>query len=340
MLRQQSQWQYREGNVRIIRWLGGLAAILIVAASTLPVRAQDFPNRPIRIVIAFPPGGPTDFVGRLITEKMKAVLGQSVLIENKPGANGTLGADNVAKSAPDGYTLFLTTVGAVTVSPHVFKNVPYDSLRDFAPVAEVVSNTTVLVVTPKFGIKTAKELVDLAKQQPGAVTFASTGIGGTPHLALEEFAAAAGVKFLHVPYRGAAPAINDLLSQQVQMTFLDLPVILPQIKAGNLHPIALGTKARSPLAPDVPTTAEVGMPEVLADNWYGMVAPAATPKDVIAKLNKITTEAMSDPNVKDKLADQGLTLVPQTPEQFRAHIVSETAKWAKVIKDSGVPTNK
>jgi tripartite-type tricarboxylate transporter receptor subunit TctC len=184
------------------------------------------------------------------------------------------------------------------------------------------------------------ELVALAKAEPGKLNFASAGIGGLPHLAGELFKLTAKIDIVHVPYRGAAPAINDLLGQQVQMTFLDLPVILPQIKAGNLRPIALGTKARSPLAPDVPTTAEVGMPDVLADNWYGMVAPAATPKDVIAKLNKITTEAMSDPGVKEKLADQGLTLVPQTPDQFRSFIVAENAKWSKVIKDAGVPTTK
>jgi tripartite-type tricarboxylate transporter receptor subunit TctC len=185
-----------------------------------------------------------------------------------------------------------------------------------------------------------QELVALAKAQPGKLNFASAGVGGLPHLAGELFKLTAKIDIVHVPYRGAAPAINDLLGQQVQMTFLDLPVILPQIKAGNLYPIALGTKTRSPLAPDVPTTAEVGMPDVLAENWYGMVAPAATPPDVIAKLNKITTEAMSNSNVKDKLADQGLTLVPQTPDEFRGYIAAETKKWAQVIKDAGVPTTK
>jgi tripartite-type tricarboxylate transporter receptor subunit TctC len=185
-----------------------------------------------------------------------------------------------------------------------------------------------------------EELVALAKAQPGKLNFASAGVGGLPHLAGELFKLTAKIDVVHVPYRGAAPAINDLLGQQVQMTFLDLPVLLPQIKAGNLRPIALGAKTRSPLAPDVPTTAEVGMPDVLAENWYGMVAPAATPKDVIEKLHRFTTQAMSDPNVKEKLADQGLTLVPQTPDQFRSYIAAETKKWAKVIKDSGVEIAK
>jgi tripartite-type tricarboxylate transporter receptor subunit TctC len=322
--------------VRIIRWLGGLGAILIVAAWTLPVRAQDFPNRPIRIVIAFPPGGPTDFVGRLITEKMKAVLGQSVLIENKPGANGTLGADNVAKSAPDGYTLFLTTVGAVTVSPHVFKNVPYDSLRDFAPVAEVVSNTTVLVVTPKFGIKTAKELVDLAKQQPGAVTFASTGIGGTPHLALEEFAAAAGVKFLHVPYRGAAPALTDLLGGQVQVFAGDVPVLISQIQSGGLVPIGAAANRRNDILPNVATLAEQGYPDTDASNWYGLLAPAKTPPAVIAKLNAAVNAALNDPDIRKKLIDSGATPVGGAPEEFGKFMKAEYEKWGRVVRERGI----
>jgi tripartite-type tricarboxylate transporter receptor subunit TctC len=197
-----------------------------------------------------------------------------------------------------------------------------------------------LVVASNVPAKNMAELVALAKAQPGKLNFASAGVGGLPHLAGELFKLTARIDIVHVPYRGAAPAINDLLGQQVQMTFLDLPVLLPQIKAGNLRPIALGTKARSPLAPDVPTTAEVGMPDVLAENWYGMVAPAATPPDIIARLNTITTDAMSDANVKAKLAEQGLTLVPQTPDEFRAYIAAETKKWAQVIKESGVETAK
>ena len=180
----------------------------------------------------------------------------------------------------------------------------------------------------------------MAQAKPGALAFASTGIGSPPHIALELFQAAAGVKFVHVPYRGAAPAINDLLGQQVQMTFLDLPVILPQIKAGNLKPIALGAKERVPTAPGVPTTAEVGMPDILIENWYGMIAPSATPPAIVAALNRVATQAMTDPAVKEKLADQGLALVPQTPDEFRALIDAETNKWAKVIREAGVETTK
>ena len=203
----------KSGNLAV-----AAAALALVTAQLAglarPVRAQDYPSRPIRVLIAFPPGGPTDFVGRLLVDKMSALLGQRVYIENKPGANGTVGADIIAKADPDGYSLFLTTAGAVTISPHVMANIPYDSLRDFVPVAEVVTNTTVLVVTPKMAIKTAKELVALAKQKPGAITFGSTGIGSTTHLAQVLLADAAGVSFLHVPYRGAAPMLTDLLGGQ------------------------------------------------------------------------------------------------------------------------------
>jgi tripartite-type tricarboxylate transporter receptor subunit TctC len=220
------------------------------------------------------------------------------------------------------------------------EQIAYDPQKDLAPVTLIAQVPEMLVVASNVPANNMAELVALAKAEPGKLNFASAGIGGLPHLAGELFKLTARIDIVHVPYRGAAPAINDLLGHQVQMTFLDLPVILPQIKAGNLRPIALGATSRSPLAPDVPTTAEVGMPDVLAENWYGMVAPAATPPAIVDKLNHIATEAMSDASVIQKLSDQGLTLVPQTPDQFRAYIASETIKWAKVIRDAGVPVTK
>jgi len=318
-----------------------LVRILLGAMLLLPsfAAAEDYPSKPIRLIVPFPPGGPNDIIARVVGQRMSEIAKQPVIIDNRSGSAGALGTDAVAKSAPDGYTIAITSASSLAILPTMEK-IAYDPQKDLAPVTLVATVPEMLVVASNVPARNMAELVALAKAQPGKLNFASAGIGGLPHLAGELFKLTAKIDIVHVPYRGAAPAINDLLGQQVQMTFLDLPVILPQIKAGNLRPIALGTKARSPLAPDVPTTAEVGMPDVLADNWYGMVAPAATPKDVIAKLNKITTEAMSDANVKDKLADQGLTLVPQTPDEFRAYIVSENAKWAKVIKDAGVPTTK
>ena len=260
-----------------------IAGVLIVAAAALIAtaprlaKAQDFPTRPIRIVIAFPPGGPTDFIGRLVADKMSAVLGQRVYIDNKPGANGTVGGDNVAKSEPDGYSLFLTTAGAVTVSPHIMPSMPYDSLRDFAPVAEVVDNTTMIAVNPKLGIKTAKELVALAKAKPGTIPFASTGIGSTPHLAQELLDASAGVEFLHVPYRGAAPAVTDLLAGQVLVIAADVPVLIAQIQAGTIVPIGAAADKRDAILPDVPTLAEQGYPNTDASNWYGAIGAGQDP---------------------------------------------------------------
>jgi tripartite-type tricarboxylate transporter receptor subunit TctC len=270
---------------------------------------------------------------------MSVIVNQPVLIDNRGGQAGVLGTDVVAKATPDGYTIAITSASSLAITPSM-ETIAYDPQKDLAPVTLVAQVPEMLVVASNVPASNMAELVALAKAEPGKLNFASAGVGGLPHLAGELFKLTAKIDIVHVPYKGASPAINDLLGQQVQMTFLDLPVILPQIKAGNLRPIALGAKSRSPLAPDVPTTAEVGMPDVLAENWYGMVAPAATPPAIIEKLNRITVEAMSDPTVIQKLSDQGLTLVPQTPGEFRAYIASESAKWAKVIKDAGVPTTK
>jgi len=321
--------------MRIPRYLL-LALCLVVASSAW---AEDYPSKPIRLIVPFPPGGPNDIIARVIGQRMSEIAKQPVVIDNRSGSAGALGTDAVAKAEPDGYTIAITSASSLAILPTMEK-INYDPQKDLVPITLVATVPEMLVVAGNVPARNMAELVALAKAQPGKLNFASAGVGGLPHLAGELFKLTAKVDIVHVPYRGAAPAINDLLGQQVQMTFLDLPMILPQIKSGNLYPIALGAKTRSPLAPDVPTTAEVGMPDVLAENWYGMVAPAATPKDVIAKLSKITTEAVSDPNVKDKLADQGLNLVPDSPEEFRSYIASESEKWAKVIKDAGVKTMK
>jgi tripartite-type tricarboxylate transporter receptor subunit TctC len=314
-----------------------IAACAVLALAGVPsAQAQDYPTRPIRIVIAFPPGGPTDFVGRLIVEKMTASLGQRVYIENKPGAAGTVGADNIAKADPDGYSLFLTTSGAIAIAPHIMSGVPYDPLKDFAPVALVTKVTEVLVVTPKLGIKTVKELVALAKAKPGAVSFASTGIGSPPHLAQELLNASAGVQFLHVPYRGAAPALTDLLGGQVQVLAADLPVLLSQIQAGALIPIGAAADKRDAVLPDVPTLAEQGYPNTEASNWYALLAPAKTPPAVIAKLNKAVNDALDDPQIHDKLVKSGAAPVGGTPQSLGAFMTSEYEKWGKVVKERGI----
>ena len=306
----------------------------IVAAG--PVLAQEYPTRLIRVLIAFPPGGPTDFVGRLLADKMSTLLGQRVYIENKPGANGTVGADNIAKSDPDGYSLFLTTAGAVTISPHMMENIPYNSLRDFAPIAQVVTNTTVLVVNPKMAIKTAKELVALAKQKPGTIPFASTGIGSTTHLAQELLADAAGVKFLHVPYRGAAPALTDLLAGQVQVLAADLTVLMAQIEAGSIVPISAAADKRNEMIPAVTTLAEQGYPNTDASNWYALLAPAKTPPALIKKLNDAVNTALVDPDVRGKIVKSGAIPVGGTPEALGTFMRAEYEKWGRVVREHGI----
>jgi tripartite-type tricarboxylate transporter receptor subunit TctC len=322
--------------VRIIRTIViGLAAVLALAAPH-SAKAQDFPNRPVRIVVAFPPGGPTDFVGRIVAERMSQILGQRVYIDNKPGANGTLGGGDVAKSDPDGYSLFLTTSGAVTVSPHIMAKMPFDTFRDFAPVALVTTVHEVLVVSPQLDVKNARELVALAKKKPGGVTFASTGVGSPPHLAQLLLDAAAGVKFLHVPYRGAAPALTDLLGGQVQVVALDIPVVISQIQAGKLIPIGIAGDKRDAVLPDVPTLAEQGYPNTDASNWYALLAPAKTPPAVIAKLNKAVNDALNDPAVHDKLVKTGATPVGGTPEALGTFMKAQYDKWGRIIKENDI----
>ena len=319
--------------------LGALTMGLSVLLSPALAAAQDFPNKPIRLIVPFPAGGPNDLIARVIGQRMSEMVKQPVIIDNRGGQAGVLGTDAIAKSAPDGYTIGIVSASAIVISPSMEK-VAYDPLKDLLPITLVATEPEMLVVASNVPANNMSELVALAKAQPGKLNFASAGVGGLPHLAGELFKLTAKIDVVHVPYRGAAPAINDLLGQQVQMTFLDLPVILPHIKAGNLKPIALGARERAKQAPDVPTTAEVGMPDLLIENWYGMIGPAGLPREVLDKINRVAVEAMSDPAVNTKLADQGLTVVPQTPEQFRSFIASEAVRWAKVIKDAGVETTK
>ena len=315
--------------------VAGLSLLLAPAA----VVAQDFPNKPIRLIVPFPPGGPNDIIARVVGQRMSELIKQPVVIDNRAGQGGVLGTDAVAKAAPDGYTIGIASAGALAISPSMEK-VAYDTLLDLQPITLVATVPEMLVVATNVPAKDMKELIALAKAQPGKLNFASSGPGSLPHLAGELLKLSANIDIVHVPYRGAAPAVNDLLGQQVQMVFLDLPVILPQVEAGKLRPIAIGSPGRAAMAKDVPTTAEAGMPNLRIENWYGMVAPARTPPAVIAALNRIATEAMRDPVVKEKLASQGLTLVGDTPEHFRNFIDAEIKKWAGVIKEAGIATEK
>jgi tripartite-type tricarboxylate transporter receptor subunit TctC len=311
----------------------------VVVLSPVATSAQEFPSKPIRLVVPFPPGGPNDLIGRVVGQKMQEILKQQVVIDNRGGAGGALGTDVVAKAAPDGYTIAISSSGALAISMSMQEKLPYDTLRHLKPVTLVATVPELLVAATSLPAKDLKELIALARAKPGTLNYASSGPGGMPHLAGELLKVAAKVDIVHVPYKGAAPAVNDLLGQQVQMAFFDLPVLMPHVEAGKLKAIAVGSRERAPSLKNVPTTAELGYPQVVAENWYGMVAPIATPPAIIARLNQATVEALRDPGVKEKLSSQGLTLVGDTPEQFTAYIRAEIEKWAKVAKAAGLVGN-
>jgi len=316
------------------RFFGALLAAFLFANA--PATAQDYPTRTIRIVVAFPPGGPTDFVARLMADKMKVSLGQNIIIENKPGANAAIGADYVAKSDPDGYTLFFTTSGAVAINPHMRADLPYDPVRDFAPVSRLVNLMEVLVVRADSPIKTAADLIALAKSRPDGIAMASTGVGSPPHLALELIKGATGANIVHVPYRGAAQAVTDTIGGQVVAMFADMPVLLPQIRGGTMKAIGVGSRQRAPTLPDVPTLDEQGIRDVYADNWYALFAPARTPPAVVARINAAVVAAINDPEVTRKLIDSGAIPATGPPEELGDFLKSEIARWGKVIAEKNI----
>ena len=312
-----------------------IALVALTWLGLADARAQDFPSRVIRVVVAFPAGGPTDFVARLLADKLKPLLGQNVIVENRPGANGAIGAEYVAKGEADGHLLFLTTVGAVAVTPHLSKPT-YDTLRDFAPITLVARPTTILVVKPDTPVNSAKELAVLARDKPGAIPFASTGSGSVTHLALELYQSAANVKFLHVPYRGAAPALTDLLGGQVLAMFADTPVLLPHIRGGKLKPIGAASAQRNPMLADVSTLAEQGFPDTIADNWYGLLAPAKTPPAVVAKLHDAVVAVLDAPDIREKLLQSGATPAPTSSAEFGKFLSDELARWGRVVREKNI----
>ena len=298
--------------------------------------AQEFPTKPVRIVIAFPPGGPTDIIGRHFAEKLQSLVNQTFVVDNRPGANGAIGADFVAKSAPDGYTLFLTTVGAVAVTPNMRKDTPYDPLREFAPIAQLVTNTTLLVVHPSVPARTATELVALVRATPGKITIASTGVGSMPHLAYELLRASSKADMIHVPYRGAAPAITEVLGGQVQVFFGDAPALVGHIRSGKLRVLGAASTTRSPLLQDIPTLAEQNIPRVEAPNWYALFAPAKTPESILARLNDLSRRALDAPDLRAKFAQLGADATPSTREQLAQLLRDDLAKWGRVIRDNNI----
>jgi tripartite-type tricarboxylate transporter receptor subunit TctC len=298
--------------------------------------AQDYPNRTIKFVVPFPAGGPSDTFSRVLAEKMGASLGQTVVIENRAGAGGLTGTASVAKAEPDGYTIGIAASSALAINVNLRESMPFHPLRDFHLVTQIVSVPEILVVNEAVPAKTLAELIALAKAQPGKLVFASTGLGGMPHLATELLKITAQIELVHVPYTGAAPAVNDLLGGHVQMMFADIPVLLGAVQSGKLRALAIGSRVRSPSLPEVPTTAELGMPQVEADNWYGLVVAAATPAPVVAKLYAAAVEALRSPDLKEKYLSQGGIAVGNSSEEFTAYVKSEIDRWGKVIATAGI----
>jgi tripartite-type tricarboxylate transporter receptor subunit TctC len=308
-------------------------ACLCVAAT--PAAAQDFPTRPIRLVVGFAAGGTTDFMARLLADKLRGPLGQPVVVENRTGANGALGAEFVAKAPADGYTLYFTTAGVATVYPHL-KPAPYDTLRDFVGVARVAFNSTMLVVNAAMPVKSARDLAAMAREKPGKITIAITGLGSVSHLGAELFQSAAAIKLTEVPYRGAAPAMTDLLGGALDALFGDGPTVIAQIQAGKIRAIAATSHNRSEIFPDVPTFVEQGFADTVADQWAGVLAPAGTPAAVVARLNDAIAAVMRDPDVRARLAQSGVVPGVNSPAEFATYLNDENERWARIIREKGI----
>lgn len=312
---------------------------LLMAALALPAgaaMAQSYPAKPVRMIVGFPPGGGTDVVARVIAQKLTEWWGQAVTVENRAGATGTIGADAVAKSAPDGYTLLMGHVNSHGIAPNLFARLPYDPIKDFAAAAYVGYVPNVLAVHPSVNAKSVKELVALLKANPGKLNYASSGNGSTQHLAGEMFKQLTGTSIVHVPYKGSGDAIKDLLAGVVAMNFDTMPPVLPHIQAGKLRGLAISTPRRLPQLPDVPTFAEEGITGFDVANWYGVMAPGGTPREIIARLNTDINKAMQVPEVRARLEAVGTQLHEQSAAEFEAYMKAEVAKYARLIKDTGV----
>ena len=309
-------------------------AALVLAFAAVTAQAA-YPDRPIKLIVPFAPGGSADLVGRLLAQQLGESLGQPVVVENKGGASGMLGNEYVAKSAPDGYTLTVGTLGPFAVNQTLYEHVPYDNIRDFAPITLTGIASHVLVANPKVPVHTVTELIALAKAKPGQLTFASSGTGNATHLTFELFKATAGIDIVHVPYKGGGPAMADLVGGQVAFSFASMPSALPYVQAGRLRAIAVGGATRSPLFPGVPTVAESGLPGFVSEDWQGILAPAKTPATVVEKLNADLVRTLHTPEMTAKLAGAGFDVKTTTPQEFAEFIRADTAKWAKVLKRSG-----
>jgi len=319
--------------------LGALAAAAALGSgllATAPALAQAaFPSKTITIVVPFSAGGTTDILARVVGQALSTELGQSVVIDNRAGAGGNIGGALAAKAAPDGHTLFMGTVGTHAINASLYKKMPFDPIKDFAPLTRVANVPNLLVANPAQPYKTVAELIAYAKANPGKVNFGSSGSGSSIHLSGELFNAMAKVDMVHIPYKGSAPAVTDLLGNQIGIMFDNMPSAIQHVRSGKLRALAVTTAKRSPELPNVPTIAEAGVPGYEATSWFGLFTPAATPAPVVAKLNAAIVKVLAQPEVKKKIAEQGGEVVSETPAQFAAFIQKESVKWGKVVRDSG-----
>lgn len=314
-----------------------LSVILFSVAALTPLAAaqQTYPNKPVRIVVPYPPGGTADIVARTIAEKLGRTWGQSVIVENRAGAGGTIGVDAVVKSAPDGHTMVLGVTGPLTIVPSINPQLAYDPLRDLEPITLVAAVPSIVAVHPSVAAHDLRELIALAKSQPGRLSFASAGTGTSVHIAGELLKSMAGIDILHVPYKGGAPALNDLMGGQVSMIIENMPQLLPQVRAGKIRALAVTTRQRSAALPDLPAVAEI-LPGYEATTWFGLLAPAGTPQDIVRKVQADVARAATLPDVRERLAGLGAEVIASTPDAFAAHLRSELMRFAKVIKDARI----
>ena len=318
-------------------WANGarLAFVALLLVAALPSIAQTFPAKPLRLVVPFPPGGPLDVVGRLVAQQLGERWGQNVVVENKPGAGGNIGADFVAKSTPDGYTVVMGALSTHAVNPSLYSKMPYDAQKDFAPITRVAITPNVLVVNPALPVNSVKELIAYAKAHPGKLSFGSGSTGSAGHLAGELFKVDAGIDMVHIPYKGAAPATQALLAGDTQLMFDNLANAMAQVKAGKLRALAVTTAERSKLAPDLPTMAEAGVPGFDISTWFGLFAPAGTPPAIIGKWNADVVRILDSPEMRERLAAQGAEAAPDSPDDFARFVSDELQKYARIVKASG-----
>jgi tripartite-type tricarboxylate transporter receptor subunit TctC len=311
------------------------AFALALAFAVSAASAQNYPTKPIRLICPFPPGGAVDIASRATSAELTKILGQAVAVENKPGAGGNLGGADAARSAPDGYTVFMTTSGIQAINPALYAKMPFDPNKDLAPVAPLVSLNNVLVVHPSVPAKSVKEVIDLAKKQPGKWTYASSGNGTTIHMSGAMFTQLTGTDILHIPYKGSAPAVTDLLAGQTHMMFDNIPSALPHIKSGKLRALATTGAKRDPALADLPTVAEAGVKGYESGVWFGLSVPAGTPREIIQRLNGAALQATKSPDFIKRMTDLGYNIIPGTPEQMESMLKTEVARWAPVVKASG-----